>query len=84
MKAAFKIDQNIGISRFRFWLVKIFYATIIVLLGIEVWTKIFTQTDKWQPSAVAYSFWAAFSFLAILGVLHPLKMVSTTTGLICL
>ena len=76
MKAVFKVDQTIGVSKFRFWLLRIFYAIIIVLLGIEVWTKIFTHIDKWQPlPAVAYSFWAAFSFLAILGVLHPLKMV---------
>ena len=76
MKAFFKVDQTIGVSKFRISLLRIFYSMIIVLLGIEVWTEIFTNKDMWQPlPAVAYSFWAAFSTLAILGVLHPLKMV---------
>ena len=73
MKAFFKVDQTIGVSKFRISLLRIFYSMIIVLLGIEVWTEIFTNKDMWQPlPAVAYSFWAAFSTLAILGVLHRL------------
>ena len=49
---------------------------IIALLGIQVWNEIFTHQGLWQPlPAVAYSFWAAFSALAILGLVHPLKML---------
>jgi len=76
MNAFFKVDRTTGVSKFRFWLLRIFYAMIIVLLGFEAWTEVFTHKEMWQPlPAVAYSFWAAFSFLAILGILHPLKMV---------
>ena len=76
IKNLFKVDQTIGVSRFRIYLLRFFYALVIVLLGVEVWTEIFTRKGVWQPlPAVAFSFWAAFSLLAILGLLHPLKMI---------
>jgi hypothetical protein len=76
MKAFFKIDQTIGVSKFRIYLLRAFYLMIIVLLGIDVWSEIFAHKDLWQPlPGVAYSFWGAFTLLAILGLLHPLKMI---------
>src|SRR5947199_9377607 len=76
IKNFFTIDQRIGVSKFRIYLLRFFYALIIVLLGIQVWTEIFTHKNSWQPlPAVAFSFWAAFSALAILGLVHPLKMI---------
>src|SRR2546423_15652728 len=75
IKDIFKVDQTIGVSKFRIYLLRIFYALAIALLGFQVWTEIFTHKGVWEPlPAVAYSFWAAFSALAILGLLHPLKM----------
>ena len=76
IKNIFKVDQTIGVSKFRIYLLRFFYILIFVLLGNEVWTEIFTHKGLWQPlPGVAFSFWAAFSTLAILGVLHPLKMI---------
>ena len=76
MKNIFKADQITGVSKFRFYLMKFYFVLIIVLLGIEVWTEIFTHKGMWEPlPAVAFSFWGAFSVLAILGVLQPLKMI---------
>ena len=41
-----------------------------------MWTEIFTHKGLWEPlPGVAFSFWAAFTALAILGLLHPLKMI---------
>jgi hypothetical protein len=72
----FKIDQEIGVSRFRIYLLRFFYLVNAVLLGGTVFNEIFTHKELWQPlPGVAFSFWAAFSLLAILGVLHPLKMI---------
>jgi hypothetical protein len=72
----FKVDPIIGVSKFRIYLLRIFYIMAILMLGIEVWREIFTHQGLWQPlSAVAYSFWGAFSLLAILGLIHPLKML---------
>ncbi len=76
IKNIFKVDQTIGVSKFRFYLLRFFYLLIIVLLGVDVWTEIFTHKALWQPlPGVAYSFWGAFTILAILGLFHPLKMI---------
>lgn len=75
-KRIFKVDPIIGVSKFRIYLLRVFYLLIMVLLGIEVWTEIFTHKGLWQPlPGVAFSFWAAFSALSVLGILHPLKMI---------
>ncbi len=72
----FSRDAALGVSKFRFHLLRIFYVLIIFLLGIEVWMKILSHNTQWEPlPAVAFSFWAAFSLLAILGVINPLKMI---------
>ena len=76
MKSIFKTDPVLGVSRFRFYLLKFFYLLIILMLGVEVWTKIITHKSDWEPlPAVAYSFWGAFSALAIVGFIHPLKLL---------
>ena len=76
IKNIFKVDKTMGVSKFRFYLLRFFYLVIILLLGIEVWTKIFTHQGLWEPlPGVAFSFWAAFTALAFLGLIHPLKMI---------
>jgi hypothetical protein len=76
IKNIFKVDEAMEISKFRFYLLRFFYLVNVVLLGSEVWTEIFTHKGLWDPlPGVAFSFWAAFSALAILGILHPLKMI---------
>lgn len=75
-KSIFQKHPRHGVSLFRFYLLRTFYVLIVLMLGIEVWTKIFTQDGAWEPlPAVAYSFWAAFSALALLGVIHPMRMI---------
>ena len=76
IKNIFKVDQTIGVSKFRFYLLKFYYALNVLFFGALSWLEIFTHDGLWQPlPAVAFSFWAAFSTLAILGILHPLKMI---------
>ncbi|MEO8666634.1 MAG: hypothetical protein ABI462_14165 [Ignavibacteria bacterium] len=76
IKNIFKVDQNIGVSKFRLYLLRFYFALNFVGLGFEAWSEIFTHTDQWKPiPGIAYSFWAAFSLLAILGIIHPLKML---------
>ena len=48
----------------------------VFMLGFDVWTEILTHGKAWEPlPAVAFSFWGVFSVLAILGIVHPLKML---------
>lgn len=76
IKNIFKDDPVIGASKFRIWLLRFFYLLNAVLLGSTVWTEIFTHKTAWEPMpGVAFSFWAAFSLLAVLGMIHPLKML---------
>ncbi|MEP6594620.1 MAG: hypothetical protein ABJA71_01690 [Ginsengibacter sp.] len=45
-------------------------------LGFQAWSEIFPHSGLWQPiPGIAYSFWGAFSLLAIFGIIHPLKMI---------
>lgn len=72
----FKVDQTIGLSKFRILLLRFYYVLMISVLGIKVWTEILTHTVLWEPmSAVAYSLWATFAVLSIIGLLHPVKMI---------
>src|SRR4051812_17582781 len=72
----FKTDPSLGLSRFRVYVLRLYYVIIILMLGIGVWQEIFTHSSAWQPlPAVAYSFWGAFTLLAILGLIHPIKMI---------
>lgn len=72
----FKVDQTMGVSRFRFYLLRIYFALNCVALGFQAWSEIFTHAGLWQPiPGIAYSFWGAFSLLAILGIIQPLKMI---------
>ncbi len=76
IKNIFKVDPTIGVSKFRIYLLRFYYALNFVALGFQAWSEIFTHKGLWQPiPGIAYSFWAAFSILAILGVLHPLKLI---------
>ena len=76
IKTIFKVDPAIGVSKFRIYLLRFFYLLIFFLLGSEVWIEIFSHKGQWESlQGVAFSFWAAFSTLAILGILHPLKMI---------
>ncbi len=65
-----------GVSKLRLILLRIFYVLLFVGLGSKVWPVIFTRGESWEPLAgIAFSFWAALSALAILGLRYPLKML---------
>jgi hypothetical protein len=76
IKKIFKVDQTKGVSKFRFYLLRFYFALNFIALGFQAWSEIFAHTGLWQPiPGIAYSFWGAFSLLAILGILHPLRMI---------
>jgi hypothetical protein len=64
------------VSTFRLYLLRALYLVIFLGLGFLVWPKILNPGKVWDPlPGVAYSFWAAFSVLAALGLRYPLKML---------
>jgi hypothetical protein len=76
IRSIFNVNETTGVSAFRIYLLRFFYFLAIPFLGIQVWTELFTHAGPWQPlPAVAFSFWGAFSALALLGIRYPLKMI---------
>jgi hypothetical protein len=63
-------------SIFRLYLMRLLYLLNFVLLGLQVWPVIINHVGAWDPvRGVAFSFWAALSALAGLGLRYPLKML---------
>ena len=72
----FTTNPEYGVSTFRLYLMRIFFVLIFILLGLDVWKEIISHQGVWDPLyGVAYSFWAAFSTLALIGLRYPLKML---------
>lgn len=49
IKNIFKVDQTIGVSKFRIYLMRFFFILVFVGLGLPVWTEIFTHKGFWEP-----------------------------------
>lgn len=74
--ASARSNNSDGVAKWRLIALRIFYGIIFVLLGKDAWPQILTRGEAWLPlSGVAFSFWAAFSALSILGLRYPLKML---------
>lgn len=69
-------SQARTVPTYKLHLLRLLYALMAVFLGIDAWTYILTHSGPWDPAAAAaWSIWAASSLLALLGLLHPLKML---------
>lgn len=65
-----------GVRPINIYLLRALYFLMATFLAYDVWSYVFTHTGFWQnQEGMAWSIWAAFSTLAILGVFHPLKML---------
>ena len=64
------------VPRYKIYLLRLLYALMAVFLGIDAWTHILTFQGEWDPAAAAaWSVWASYSLLAVLGIFHPLRML---------
>ena len=64
------------VSIFRLYLMRLAYLLNFVMLGLQVWPAIINHKIPWDPfHGVAFSFWAALSLLAGLGIRYPLRML---------
>lgn len=65
-----------GVRRINIYLLRVLYALMFFMLGQTVWQEILSHEGPWDPyEAMAWSVWAAFSALAGIGILHPLRML---------
>jgi len=65
-----------GVPKYNLYLMRILFVLTFLFLGRDAWTEIFSHIGQWKPlDGVAYSFWAAYSTIMILGLRQPLKMI---------
>jgi hypothetical protein len=65
-----------GAPRINIYLLRLLFILMLVFLGKDSWTSIFTHKGAWNPmDAMAWCIWASYSVLSILGIIHPLKML---------
>ncbi len=77
-KNIFKPDNQHwdGVPKINIYLLRLMFILIIIFLGKDSWTYILTFKGAWNATdAMAWCIWASYSVLAILGILHPLKML---------
>jgi hypothetical protein len=78
IKNIFKSDYEHwdGVPKINIYVLRLMFFLMIIFLGKASWTHIFTFKGNWIPeSAMAWCIWASYSVLAILGIIHPLKML---------
>jgi hypothetical protein len=65
-----------GVPRINVYLLRLLFVLMLFVLGRDVRTHIFTHAGPWDSDeAVAWSVFASFSILAVLGIMRPLAML---------
>ena len=65
-----------GVPRINIYFLRLLFLLMLIFLGRDSWTYILTFKGSWNPTdAMVWCVWASYSVLAILGILHPLKMI---------
>ncbi|HEV3324487.1 MAG TPA: hypothetical protein VG052_02735 [Puia sp.] len=65
-----------GVPKINIYLLRLLFILMLIFLGKDSWTYIFTHKGIWNPmDAMAWCIWASYSVLSILGIIHPLKML---------
>jgi hypothetical protein len=78
IKNIFKPDYEHyeGVRPINIYLLRLLFFLIVVFVGSDSWTSILTHKGSWDHvRAVAFSVWAAYSVLSVLGLINPLKML---------
>lgn len=71
-----KSEKHDGIRLIHIYLMRFVYVLMFFVLGLDVWGYIISHSWPWKENeAVAWSVWAAFSTLALLGIFRPVQMI---------
>lgn len=69
-------DNYDGVRPIQIYLLRLVFLLTFIFIGMFSWTTIINHDGEWKPvNAVAFSIWAAYSTLSLLGILKPLKML---------
>lgn len=65
-----------GVRPIQVYLLRLVFMLTLVFVGTSSWSAIASHTGEWKPlSAVAFSVWAAYATLSVLGIFKPLRML---------
>lgn len=65
-----------GVARINVYLLRVVFTLTFVFVGMGSWTTVLNYQADWTPfEGVAWSVWAAYSALAMFGILKPWKML---------
>lgn len=65
-----------GVYNFKIYLIRLVFLLTFLFVATDSWTAIITHQGPWDyVRAVAFCVWAAYSTMAVLGLIHPLKML---------
>ena len=65
-----------GVRPIKIYLLRLVFTLTFVFVGMDSWSTILRHNGDWKPlDAVAFSVWAAYSTLSVLGIFKPLKML---------
>lgn len=65
-----------GVPPINLWLMRAIYVLMVVFLGKDAWTHIIEHKGAWESlDAMAWSVWAAFATLALIGVFRTVRMI---------
>jgi hypothetical protein len=69
-------DRYEGVRPINVYLLRVLYFLMAAFVATSAWKALVTHEGPWDPlHAVAWSVWAAYPTLAILGLMQPLRML---------
>ncbi len=69
-------DRYEGVRPINIYLLRLFYFLMAAFVATYAWMAIINHEGPWDRyRAVAICVWAAYPTLAVLGLMHPLKML---------
>jgi hypothetical protein len=65
-----------GVRPVNIWLLRLFYFLMAAFVATDAWRTLLTHRGPWEPMyGVAVCLWATYPTLALLGLIHPLRML---------
>ncbi|HYN03592.1 MAG TPA: hypothetical protein VE359_14175, partial [Vicinamibacteria bacterium] len=68
-------DRYHGVRPIQIYMLRTLYFLMAAFVATDAWRVILTHQGPWDHTrAVAWCVWATYPTLALLGLLHPLRM----------
>ena len=69
-------DHYEGVRPINIYMLRIFYFLMAAFVATDAWRTLFAHVGAWDRfRAMAFCVWAAYPTLAVLGLIHPLRML---------